>query len=135
MKITKKILSVFLAVFIAINLCACGYNAGGDPITARWKVVSSTLNNTTTSFTGFWGVWDKISGIKVPEFDSDGNTFTFSMSGKDHTGYIIKNGDIYELYWDKSNGPHGVTMSTATIDGDILTIQMTDDLTMIFQAR
>ncbi len=135
MKITKKILSVFLAVFVAINLCACGYNAGGDPITARWKVVSSTLNNTTTSFTGFWGVWDKVSGIKIPEFTSDGNTFTFSMSGKDHTGHIVKNGDVYELYWDNANGPHAVSMSTATIDGDILTIQMTDDLTMIFKAR
>ena len=135
MKITKKILSVFLAVFIAINLCACGYNAGGDPITARWKVVSLTLNNTTTSFTGFWGVWDKISGTKVPEFDSDGNTFTFSMSGKDHTGTVVKNGDVYELYWDNANGPNAVKMSTATINGDILTIQMKDNLTVVFKAK
>jgi uncharacterized lipoprotein YehR (DUF1307 family) len=135
MKRIKKIFSVFLALFLAVSLCACAANTGGDPITARWKVVSSTLNNTTTSFTGFWGVWDKVSGIKVPEFESDGNTFTFSMSGKDHTGTVVKNGDIYELYWDNASGPNKVQMSTATISGDIMTIQMTDDLTMIFKMK
>ena len=135
MKQTKRIISVVLAVFLAVSLCACANKSGYDPITSRWKVVSSTLNNTTTSFTGFWGVWDKVSGIKIPEFTSDGNTFTFSMSGKDHTGHIVKNGDVYELYWDNANGPHAVSMSTATIDGDIMTIQMTDNLTMIFKAR
>ncbi|MBO4701652.1 MAG: hypothetical protein J5625_03195 [Lachnospiraceae bacterium] len=135
MKRIKKIFSVFLALFLAVSLCACAVNTGGDPITARWKVVSSTLNNTTTSFTGFWGVWDKVSGTKIPEFDSDGNTFTFSMSGKDHTGTVVKNGDIYELYWDNASGPNKVRMSTATINGDILTIQMTDDLTMIFKMK
>ncbi|MBO6088947.1 MAG: hypothetical protein J6P37_01355 [Lachnospiraceae bacterium] len=131
----KKSISVILVFFMVFSLCACGYNSGRDPITARWKVVSSTLNNTTTSFTGFWGVWDKVSGTKIPEFDSDGNTFTFSMSGKDRTGTVVKNGDVYELYWDNSNGPNKVRMSTATISGDIMTIQMTDDLTMIFKAR
>ena len=135
MKRIKKIFSVFLALFLAVSLCACGNNSGRDPITARWKVVSSKLNNTTTSFTGFWGVWDKVSGTKIPEFDSDGNTFTFSMSGKDHTGTVVKNGDIYELYWDNASGPNKVRMSTATINGDILTIQMTDDLTMIFKMK
>ena len=135
MKRIKKIFSVFLALFLAVSLCACAVNTGGDPITARWKVVSSTLNNTTTNFTGFWGVWDKVSGTKIPEFDSDGNTFTFSMSGKDHTGTVVKNGDIYELYWDNASGPNKVRMSTATINGDILTIQMTDDLTMIFKMK
>ena len=135
MKRIKKIFSVFLALFLAVSLCACAANTGRDPITARWKVVSSTLNNTTTSFTGFWGVWDKVSGTKIPEFDSDGNTFTFSMSGKDHTGTVVKNGDIYELYWDNASGPNKVQMSTATISGDILTIQMTDDLTMIFKMK
>lgn len=135
MKRIKKIFSVFLALFLAVSLFACAVNTGGDPITARWKVVSSTLNNTTTSFTGFWGVWDKVSGTKIPEFDSDGNTFTFSMSGKDHTGTVVKNGDIYELYWDNASGPNKVRMSTATINGDIMTIQMTDDLTMIFKMK
>ena len=135
MKRIKKIFSVFLALFLAVSLCACAANTGRDPITARWKVVSSTLNNTTTSFTGFWGVWDKVSGTKIPEFDSDGNTFTFSMSGKDHTGTVVKNGDIYELYWDNASGPNKVQMSTATINGDIMTIQMTDDLTMIFKMK
>ena len=131
----KKSISVILVFFMVFSLCACGYNSGRDPITARWKVVSSTLNNTTTSFTGFWGVWDKVSGTKIPEFHSDGNTFTFSMSGKDRTGTIVKNGDIYELYWDNASGPNKVQMSTATINGDILTIQMTDDLTMIFKMK
>ena len=131
----KKSISVILVFFMVFSLCACGYNSGRDPITARWKVVSSTLNNTTTSFTGLWGVWDKVSGTKIPEFDSDGNTFTFSMSGKDRTGTIVKNGDIYELYWDNASGPNKVQMSTATINGDILTIQMTDDLTMIFKMK
>ena len=135
MKRIKKIFSIILALFLALSLCACAVNTGGDPITARWKVVSSTLNNTTTSFTGFWGVWDKVSGTKIPEFDSDGNTFTFSMSGKDHTGTVVKNGDIYELYWDNASGPNKVQMSTATINGDIMTIQMTDDLTMIFKMK
>jgi hypothetical protein len=131
----KKSISVILVFFMVFSLCACGYNAGRDPITARWKVVSSTFNNTTTSFTGFWGVWDKVSGTKIPEFDSDGNTFTFSMSGKDHTGTVVKNGDIYELYWDNASGPNKVRMSTATINGDIMTIQMTDDLNMIFKMK
>ena len=135
MKRIKKIFSIILALFLAVSLCACAANTGRDPITARWKVVSSTLNNTTTSFTGFWGVWDKVSGTKIPEFDSDGNTFTFSMSGKDHTGTVVKNGDIYELYWDNASGPNKVRMSTATINGDIMTIQMTDDLTMIFKMK
>lgn len=135
MKRIKKIFSIILALFLALSLCACAGNTGGDPITARWKVVSSTLNNTTTSFTGFWGVWDKVSGTKIPEFDSDGNTFTFSMSGKDHTGTVVKNGDIYELYWDNASGPNKVQMSTATINGDIMTIQMTDDLIMIFKMK
>ena len=135
MKQTKRIISVVLAVFLAVSLCACANKSGYDPITSRWKVVSATLNNTTTSFTGFWAVLNKVNRIKVPEFTSNGNTFTFSMSGKDHTGHIVKNGDVYELYWDNAKGPNGVKMSTATKNGDIMTIQMTENLTILFKAK
>ena len=135
MKRIKKIFSVFLALFLAVSLCACAVNTGGDPITARWKVVSSTLNNTTTSFTGFWGVWDKVSGTKIPEFDSDGNTFTFSMSGKDHNGYVVQNGDVYELYWDNTNNPNSPAMSTATITGNIMEIELKPGIKIIFSTK
>ena len=129
----KKITGVFLALLFAISLSACGTNAAKDPIAARWEVVSLTLGKTTTSYTGFWKVWGKVKGITFPEFSSDGNTFTLSMS-QDNTGIVVKNGDVYELYWD--NGSMGsVDMSTATIDGDILTIQMKDNLTIVFKMK
>lgn len=136
MKTLRKTLSIILAFLMVAQFCACGgVSSGNAPITSRWKVTTIDNNGTVTDMTGWWAVWDTVSGAKVPEFTSDGSNFTFSMSGKDHNGYVVQNGDVYELYWDNTNNPNSPAMSTATITGNIMEIELKPGIKIIFSTK
>ena len=57
------------------------------------------------------------------------------MSGKDHNGYVVQNGDVYELYWDNTNNPNSPAMSTATITGNIMEIELKPGIKIIFSTK
>ena len=44
----KKLFSIALALLLALTLCACGGNAGGDPTTSALDTVNDTSNAGTT---------------------------------------------------------------------------------------
>lgn len=134
MRKMKKVLSVFIVLLMSFQLLACGKTVGDAPITSKWKVTELNVNGKVTSLTGAWAVYDKINGTKVPEFESDGTNFTFSMSGKTHPGTVVKNGDVYELYWTNPNS-NSPTMSTATISGDTMVIELKDNIQVTFKAK
>ena len=135
MSLLKRIFSLLAACILTFGLFACGSYSGDAPITAKWKVTQINNHGTVTDMTGAWQVVDAVSGTKVPEFTSDGNNFTFSMSGKDHNGTLVQNGDIYELYWDNTNNTNSPKMSTAKITGNVLEVELKDGIVVTFEAK
>lgn len=132
----KRILSVMTALLLALGLMACGAkNTGDAPITSKWKVTTINNNGTITDMTGIWVIVDAVNKVKTPEFTSDGTNFTFSMSGKDHKGTLVQNGNTYELHWDNNSNPNGPAVSKATITGNILEVELKEGIVVTFEAR
>jgi hypothetical protein len=117
-----------MVVAMALCLAACG---GAGPqnakITSAWSIVEMTVNGKSMTYD------DSNRDAKAPQFScADGTNFTFTNSGKAHTGTLEKSGEKYILHYSDSNK----TME-ATISGKQMTIVISgsDSMRLVFETK
>ena len=90
-------------------------------------VVEMTVNGKSMTYD------DSNRDAKAPQFScADGTNFTFTNSGKAHTGTLEKSGEKYILHYSDSNK----TME-ATISGKQMTIVISgsDSMRLVFETK
>ncbi len=131
----KKVSIVLVTIFMMCMLCACGkkVDENGDAlITSDWKLVEYTVNGSRSVMAETeWYVKLFTIGMEPAFSTKDGTTCTFSVGGKEHTGTLTYDGDVYNIvYNDSQKG------MIADIDGDELRIYTADgNLEFIFVAK
>lgn len=133
MRMKKQVLSVVcMLVMLVATACAgkaseTGSAAADTPITADWEVYSWTKDGVTSYRE------DAKDLEQVPTFEtSDGVNFLFTITGETtYDGTITKNDDgSYTL--KHGDNPNELT---AKIEGDTLTIWISEQTTIVFKEK
>ena len=124
----RRLLCVVMVVAMALCLAACGgADSKNAKITSAWSIVEMTVNGKSMPYD------DSNRDAKAPQFScTDGTNFTFTNSGKAHTGTLEKSGEKYILHYSDSNK----TME-ATISGKQMTIVISgsDSMRLVFETK
>ena len=121
---------ICLAVLICCASCAVkskvNVNAETAPIDSEWTFDHAVNKGTDVPRRMF------IKDADFPHFSTDGETFTFNIvPEKIYSGTIVANGDgTYVIY--NSSGSQSLNV---TVEGNSLTVHITDDTYVVFVAK
>jgi len=122
----KKVISAIIMVAMAIGICSCSKGTEATTeitgetiaaeITADWELVQFTTKGEVALYSDFS---DEEKDIAPKFHTDDGDSFVFSINGKDHPGTISVDGDKYILSYGDSE-----KVMEAKIDGNKLHISI-----------
>ncbi len=128
----KKIIVLVISMVVLFSCVSCAAksnsaNSDAAPITSEWTYDHAVNKGNLVSRTST----DRDEDL--PHFSSDGKTFSFNIvSGKTYTGTVEANDDgTYTL----RNGSGKGDPITVTIEGDSLTVHISDNTSVTFVTK